>query len=214
MHFTSRIEKAKELVTRLHAGQFRKDGTTPYVQHLLAVADILSEYTDDEDVIIAGLFHDSIEDVKGYAHEQLVEDCGKRVADMVDAVTQEKWVENKKISRDERVKMYEEMLLRNVNKIKRGGDGSILIACADKIHNLGSMIEGVRREGRKYFNRFREPFQQKLWYYRKILEMAKENIDSPILDKLESILSEANKIFLENNSGDGRNRTAVQGESR
>ncbi len=192
-----RIDAARELATRLHEGQFRKDGITPYVQHLFAVAEILSEYTNDEDIIIAGLMHDSIEDVEGYTYDQLVKDCGVRVAEMVEGVTQEKWVENKELPRDERIKKFEEMLIRNVGKIKIGGEGSILIACADKIHNLNSMIEGVKNEGLEYLNKFRGPFSQKLWYYKKVLEMAKENINSGILDILEDTLSKANSVLLE-----------------
>ncbi|MFZ3020237.1 MAG: HD domain-containing protein, partial [Minisyncoccia bacterium] len=195
MNTTDRIEKTKKLATELHAEQFRKDGVTPYISHLLAVADILSEYTNDEDVIIAGLMHDSIEDVKDYTYERLVGDCGKSVADMVEGVTQERWIENKEIPRDLRVKMYEEMLLRNVDKIKRGGDGSILIACADKIHNLSSILDGVNKNGIEYLDRFREPIKQKVWYYGKVLEMAKQNINGPILQRLEDKVVEAKREF-------------------
>ena len=190
-----RIEKAKELATTLHAGQFRKNGTTPYINHLLAVAKILSEYTDDEDIIIAGLMHDTIEDVAGYTYDKLVSDCGKNVADIVMGVTEEKFRGHKELPKEERIQLFEEMLLRNVANTEKAGSGSILVALADKIHNLNSMIEGFKEEGENYFLKFNNPIEQKLWFYRKILEMSKRNISSPLTEKLENVLVKAEDLF-------------------
>ena len=184
-----------ELATTLHAGQFRKNGTTPYINHLLAVAEILSQYTNDEDVIIAGLMHDTIEDVPGYTYDKLTSDCGKNVADIVMGVTEEKFRGHKELPREERIKLFEEMILRNVANTERAGKGSILVALADKIHNLNSMIEGFKEEGENYFSKFNNPIEQKLWFYRKVLEMSKRNISSPILERFEKVLLEAEDSF-------------------
>jgi|ERR1035437_440025 (p)ppGpp synthase/HD superfamily hydrolase len=195
MKSSPKIEKAMELATTLHAGQFRKNGTTPYINHLLAVAEILSQYTNDEDVIIAGLMHDTIEDVPGYTYDKLTSDCGKNVADIVMGVTEEKFRGHKELPREERIKLFEEMILRNVANTERAGKGSILVALADKIHNLNSMIEGFKEEGENYFSKFNNPIEQKLWFYRKVLEMSKRNISSPILERFEKVLLEAEDSF-------------------
>jgi hypothetical protein len=61
--FTGRIERAIALAIRAHDAQVRKgDGQLPYVVHPVTVALILSRYTGDEDTIIAGLLHDTLED--------------------------------------------------------------------------------------------------------------------------------------------------------
>jgi len=91
MKLTPRISDAINYASKLHSKQFRKgDSTLPYVSHLFAVAWILSEYTDDENIIIAGLLHDSLEDIEGYTYEDLESDFGKRVADIVLNVSEDK----------------------------------------------------------------------------------------------------------------------------
>lgn len=51
-------ESAKQICIEAHKDQFRRDGVTPYSQHPIAVAELLS--TDDEQVL--GYLHDIIED--------------------------------------------------------------------------------------------------------------------------------------------------------
>lgn len=58
MKYTERIHNTIDLVSSLHANQKRKGSDTPYVSHCFGVAFILSNYTSDEDIIIAGLLHD------------------------------------------------------------------------------------------------------------------------------------------------------------
>jgi (p)ppGpp synthase/HD superfamily hydrolase len=94
------IEKAIQKASVLHKGQLRKAEQIPYVSHLYSVAWILSEYTQDEDLIVAAFLHDSVEDVKGYTFENIQQDFGSRVRDIVASVTEEKilkvWEERKK----------------------------------------------------------------------------------------------------------------------
>ncbi|MEK7182016.1 MAG: HD domain-containing protein, partial [Patescibacteria group bacterium] len=63
MFLTPQIDKAIQRATVLHHGQERKGTGAPYIVHPYAVAFLLAHYTDDEDVIIAGLLHDVLEDV-------------------------------------------------------------------------------------------------------------------------------------------------------
>ncbi len=56
--------------TELHAGQVRKDTSIPYIAHLLGVASLAFEYGPDkdgpnEDLVIAALLHDAVEDQGG-----------------------------------------------------------------------------------------------------------------------------------------------------
>jgi (p)ppGpp synthase/HD superfamily hydrolase len=54
------LKDAKELCKKAHAGQYRRDGITPYHTHPFAVADLLT----DEDAKIVALLHDVIEDTE------------------------------------------------------------------------------------------------------------------------------------------------------
>jgi guanosine-3',5'-bis(diphosphate) 3'-pyrophosphohydrolase len=55
------IQRAYRVAEKAHAGQKRASGE-PYVNHLLAVAAILSEFSMPSEVVTAGLLHDTIED--------------------------------------------------------------------------------------------------------------------------------------------------------
>lgn len=81
-----KIEKAKEYATRMHAGQPRKNGVTPYIVHPLAVAKILYNRGYGDDYIITALFHDLLEDTA--ATESDIEQIGgKNVLQAVKLLT-------------------------------------------------------------------------------------------------------------------------------
>jgi hypothetical protein len=64
---TDRFDRALMYATHVHGGQIRKGTSTPYVAHLLAVAATVLEYGGDEDLAIAALLHDRVEDQGGRA---------------------------------------------------------------------------------------------------------------------------------------------------
>ena len=55
------IEKATEFAAKAHEGQFRKGTKRPYIVHPVEVVDIVSTMTQDEEVIAAAIFHDTLE---------------------------------------------------------------------------------------------------------------------------------------------------------
>lgn len=58
-----RLRCAINAAARAHRDQVRKGSGIPYVSHVYAVMFLLSQVTDDEDILIAGLLHDTLEDV-------------------------------------------------------------------------------------------------------------------------------------------------------
>jgi (p)ppGpp synthase/HD superfamily hydrolase len=62
---TDRFDRALLYATHVHGGQVRKGTSIPYVAHLLAVAATVLEYGGSEDVAIAALLHDAVEDQGG-----------------------------------------------------------------------------------------------------------------------------------------------------
>ena len=65
---TDRFDRALLYATHVHGGQVRKETTIPYVAHLLAVLAVAAtvlEYSGSEDLAIAGLLHDAVEDQGG-----------------------------------------------------------------------------------------------------------------------------------------------------
>src|SRR6476659_4790308 len=83
---TDRFDRALLYATHVHGGQRRKGTSTPYVAHMLAVAATVLEYGGDEDLAIAALLHDSVEDQGGTARlEDVRNRFGERVARIVEA---------------------------------------------------------------------------------------------------------------------------------
>ncbi len=82
---TELIRKAYDFASVAHAGQLRMSGE-PYFMHPSAVAKNLAEMGFDEHTIAAGLLHDTVEDTSA-SIEELDEEFGEQVADIVDGVT-------------------------------------------------------------------------------------------------------------------------------
>jgi len=81
---TERFDRALLYATLIHGGQVRKGTSTPYIAHLLAVSATVLEYGGDEDLAIAALLHDSVEDQGGKARlEDVRNRFGERVAQVV-----------------------------------------------------------------------------------------------------------------------------------
>lgn len=85
----SRITRALTLILDYHGGQLRKDGSTPYLVHLLRVGVILLQAGASIPVVCAGLTHDLIEDTKA-SWDTIAEALGPEVADLVAAVSEDK----------------------------------------------------------------------------------------------------------------------------
>ena len=193
MKLTQKIQKAINLASRLHLGQVRKgDSGLPYISHPFSVAWILSNYTEDEDVIIGGLLHDVLEDVKDYYYEDLVRDFGERVAQIVKGVSEDK---DPNVDSDDKA-TWEERKMKYLANLKNDNDESLMVCCADKIHNLQSMINAYQEKGESLWDNFNSPKEKKLWLYEEILKFMKGRLDNPIVAELEEVYSQAEKSLL------------------
>lgn len=194
MLFTPRLDEAIKLASRLHRSQVRKDSfQTPYISHLVGVAMLISSVTDDEDIIIAGLLHDSLEDVPNYSYGQLVADCGERVAEIVSHVT-EPLDANK--GDDEQLPWLErkEAYLEHL----RSGDvESAIVSSADKIHNTESFLRDLEKEGGSYAMRFHSSIKNRVWFHEQVLVIVTEKLgkDSILIQRLESVAADFRKLL-------------------
>ncbi len=88
----TRILHAAHFAARKHADQRRKNAAaSPYVNHPLEVAHILATVggVTDEDILVAAILHDTVEDTDTTADE-LAEVFGERVAGLVMECTDDK----------------------------------------------------------------------------------------------------------------------------
>lgn len=187
---TPRIEKAIWTAAKYHAGQMRKSSgkKMPYLSHLLSVAEILAQYTSDEDTLIAGLLHDTVEDTD-CTPDDLAKDFSPEIRDIVLAVSEDKNVEkDRKASWEDRKKSY----LKN---LKRGSDKAFMVSSADKIHNLRSMIEAYRECGEELWQNFNAPPDKKIWFYEEVFKIVKQRLKNAIVGEFQAELNAACELF-------------------
>ncbi|HEV8677067.1 MAG TPA: HD domain-containing protein [Methylomirabilota bacterium] len=185
--FTARIERAIAAAVEAHQGQIRKgDRQTPYIVHPVTVGLILSRYTDDEDTIIAGLLHDVLEDT--HLGEEAVErEFGPKVLGMVKDVTEP----------DLPGLSWETRKARYLRQLERAPRGSLLIASADKIANLISMIAAHSTLGDTLWERFHAPPAQKLAFYRQVHDVVRAAWPTcPMLQEFRNRVDEAERKLL------------------
>ena len=133
---SERVARAVEIAKKAHEGQFRKTGE-PYIVHPLAVKKILEEWGMDEDTIIAGILHDTVEDTPLTLND-IKEEFGESVAFLVDGVTKLSTARNGMRDIDTYLPETKDNFLRLM--IALGDDIRVLIIkLADRLHNLRTL---------------------------------------------------------------------------
>ena len=132
------IRRACAQAERAHQGQTRLSGE-PYVQHALAVAQILAELGLDHETLAAAILHDVVEDT-GVKLEDLKRDFGPRIAALVDGVTKMKVIQEFRGdtggARHEhaQAESLRKMLLAMAEDVR-----VVLIKLADRLHNMRTL---------------------------------------------------------------------------
>lgn len=190
MIHTEKVENAIRKAAQLHHGQTRKgDIDLPYVTHLFSVATIISNYTDDEDTIVAGLLHDTIEDTD-YASDELQKDFGENVRAIVMGVTEPQPEGDEKIPWDDRKRGY-------IENLRKAPEASLIVAAADKIHNFESTIRSFAGNQESFQKLFSGTKDTRTQYYGTIVEVITERLgDHPITERLRNAFAEY-KAFLQ-----------------
>jgi (p)ppGpp synthase/HD superfamily hydrolase len=191
MIYTTKIQKAVEYAIKVHEvdeKQKRKGKDIPYVTHPLTVGLILANAGASEDVIVAGLLHDTLEDsIKEYkvTKEILAEEFGQNVADLVLSVTEQ----NKDLS-------WEERKAEALEHIKTFSNDSLLLKSTDLLSNTSEIISDYEKNGDEMFARFNAPKEKILGNYIKVITTIIEKWPESILvDDLTSVISKLNIIL-------------------
>ena len=119
------IQKAYVFAATAHAGQTRLSGE-PYL------SDTLAEMGFDEPTVAAGLLHDTVEDTKATI-EEIDENFGEEVADIVDGVTKISMIpfENKEEAQAENIR---KMILAMSHDMR-----VLMVKLADRQHNMSTL---------------------------------------------------------------------------
>ena len=181
---TIRFVEALSFAHETHITQVRKDTTIPYISHLISVAGLVLESGGDEDLAIAALLHDAVEDAEDMSGEEMSDRIrvkfGDRVADIVDGCSDAKSSPGgSKPPWRSRKEAYLEHLRSAPHDVLR-------VSIADKVHNARSIATDQDRFGEELWKRFSSTSEESRWYYTSLRDIYKERIsDSYLIKELD-----------------------------
>jgi (p)ppGpp synthase/HD superfamily hydrolase len=184
---TDRFDRALLYATHVHGGQVRKGTGTPYIAHLLAVSATVLEYGGDEDLAIAALLHDSVEDQGGRARLADVRNrFGLRVARIVEACSDslaDTGAGERKVHWQERKEKY-------IQHLETADEDVLRVSLADKAHNARAILRDLRKPeiGAEIWKRFGQPKERTLWYYESLAEVFRRKLPGQLADELGEIV--------------------------
>ena len=153
-----RFLRAFVFAAEKHKGQTRKASSIPYVAHLMGVASLVLEAGGDEDLAIAALLHDVVEDCGGTPMlKEVRRRFGSRVAKVVDGCT-DAYTDPKPPWRERKEKY--------IARLRKEDKDTRLVSAADKLNNVRSIVSDYRAVGESVWSRFNGGREGTLWYYR------------------------------------------------
>ncbi len=139
------VHAAFNFAVEAHASQKREDGT-PYVTHVIHVAEIVAGWKADRDTVIAALLHDVLEDTPVHREEIAVK-FGRKVAMLVEGITKFSQADlSPDLPLDRKIET-----LRKLFDVMRFDVRSILIKLADRLHNVQTIDSLPTPERRRRF---------------------------------------------------------------
>lgn len=182
-------ERAVIFAAAAHQGTTRKGSRIPYLSHPIEAAAIVSEMTEDEELIAAAVLHDVVEDTD-VTLEELEQYFGKRIAHYVGCETEDKrrglppedtWM----VRKQEMLKYLTERANRNAR----------MLALGDKLSNLRSIQRDMETIGDKIWERFHQKDKSKHgWLYRQTAEALRELQGFPVWQEYDRLVK---KVFEE-----------------
>lgn len=184
--FSERFSKAFAYAARVHSRQTRKGTNKPYIGHLMSVASIVIAYGGDEEMAIAALLHDAVEDAGGLTRlRDIHKKFGKRVGRIVDGCTDSygepkpPWLERKK---------------KYIARVPGEAQDTRLVSAADKLSNVRDILEDVRADGDEAFKRFSGKKDGTLCYYRTLVRVFRDAGTNPLVEELDRVVTQLEKL--------------------
>ncbi len=188
--YSYKVEQAIRAATVLHQDQLRMGSLPlPYISHLIAVVLILSDYTDDEDTIVAAFLHDTLEDTD-YTLDELREDFGGPVSELVLTLTEPKVEGATKLSWLDRKKAY-------AKQLKAGTEEALMIAAADKAHNFRTIVEEYTDNHKRFIQDFGPRSEDRLEAYQIISNVINSRLKSDIVHEFNHTYKEYKQFLID-----------------
>jgi (p)ppGpp synthase/HD superfamily hydrolase len=176
---SDQVREALEVARAAHAGQVRNDSEgMPYIDHPVAVAELLAEHGYGETVLSAALLHDVVEESEIEVAE-VRERFGEPVAGLVEALTD-----------DPKIEPYERRKEEQRRQVERAGPDALAIYAADKLTNIGALRRAYAAKGEAVSDGLKAPLNVKVTIWEADLDLLLNATPGlPLLSDLENQLA-------------------------
>jgi guanosine-3',5'-bis(diphosphate) 3'-pyrophosphohydrolase len=181
-----RLQRAYVFTAKVHDGQERLSGE-PYLIHPLEVAGILLDLRVDEDTIIAGLLHDTLEDTLT-TRDEIERLFGPRVAFLVEGLTKIARIEFKS-AREQQAENFRKMLVAMSEDIR-----ILMIKLSDRLHNMRTIVHMKEESRRRIAQETMDiyvPLAHRLgvyWMKQELEDLAFRTLEPDVAEELEAQL--------------------------
>lgn len=179
------IDKALEIATLAHQGQFRKGTKIPYILHpleagIIAASLSMKDGKVDQEVVSAAILHDLIEDTY-ITYQILSENFNEVVIGLIQEQSEDK------------SKTWQERKETTIRSLENNSNINLeIVTMGDKLSNLRSIHRDYQRLGDQLWERFTVKDKKKhQWYYSSISKNIKQLKDTEEYQEYEKLL----KIF-------------------
>ncbi|MEM4380442.1 MAG: bifunctional (p)ppGpp synthetase/guanosine-3',5'-bis(diphosphate) 3'-pyrophosphohydrolase [Thermoplasmatales archaeon] len=155
------LEKAYKKAVELHSTQLRFSGE-PFVNHVIKVAMLCSDFKLDFTSVVAALLHDSVEDTT-YTIKELASEFGQEIATLVEGVTKLSKI-SLATKEEKQAENFRKLLLAMASDIR-----VILVKLCDRLHNmmtLNALPELKRKRIAEETQEIYAPLANRLGLYR------------------------------------------------
>jgi GTP pyrophosphokinase len=193
LYLSERFTEAVEYARQLHT-EFRKGTDVPYMAHLLGVASLVmgeagGRVPVTEDMVIAALLHDTVENHGGMPRLHDVETrFGSNVARMVAGLS-----DTFADDHDEK-EGWEERKLAYLKRLRSETDDVLLISAADKLYNAKSILDDYRVIKEAVWERFKRGADKQLWHFNELLAIFRLHPANRIVDDLEVVIRDLSEL--------------------
>jgi (p)ppGpp synthase/HD superfamily hydrolase len=174
------VEKALQVASKSHEGQYRKNTDIPYIIHPVAVGMMLLKSGYSEEIVAAGILHDTVEDTP-LTLEEIKRDFGAKIAEIVEGS-----------SEPDKSLPWKARKEHTIEFLKTASEDIRAVVCADKLHNIRSIIKDYEQVGEEVWSRFNAGKEQQKWYYTNIVDSLGAQSSFELLNELRA---EVDRIF-------------------
>jgi hypothetical protein len=186
--YSERVDEALRLAAVAHEGQYRKGTNIPYLMHPVHVGRILERHGWAEDVVIAGLLHDVLEDAP-FDDPGLEVRFAESLSTFADErrtnpgisfrAAVERWMESRfgsdvctmvahcterKADDAGTARPWKDRKQEQLAEIEAANPEALAVKAADCLHNLQSMTRDLKERGVASLDRFKAGPAGALWF--------------------------------------------------